>query len=232
VGTLTSHNPIGLQGLLRGKLYFTLHVYKYILFNSLLKHKHPVALCRSDLLYGLSVYVQLRLSFTPLFIANIHCMLRSNRPSSSVLVLVGLTLGEGGEGVSQGNCYYRGFFFSLVLCCRHERVQFYAFVGRIFVLCQCVATKKVKVKVILRPTVSRPVHPGVRHPSGTRDKFFFLLEMFFRQLRVCYFLAPSLTRGRVCNLLLLLVLASAVPLWSESRGIQNHNLLSQFLRLS
>jgi hypothetical protein len=38
-------------------------------------------------------------------------------------------------------------------------------------------------------------------PSGTSDQFFFLLEIFFRQLRVCYFVAPSLTRGRVCNLL-------------------------------
>jgi hypothetical protein len=43
--------------------------------------------------------------------------------------------------------------------------------------------------------------PGVRLPSGTRDQFFFLLETSFRQLRVCYFVAPSLTRGRVCNLL-------------------------------
>jgi hypothetical protein len=34
---------------------------------------------------------------------------------------------------------------------------------------------------------------------------------FFRQLWVCYFVAPSLMRGRVCNLLLLLVLSSAVP---------------------
>jgi hypothetical protein len=31
---------------------------------------------------------------------------------------------------------------------------------------------------------------------------------------VCYFVASSLTRGQVCNLLLLLVLASAVPLGS------------------
>jgi hypothetical protein len=46
---------------------------------------------------------------------------------------------------------------------------------------------------------------GVRHPSGTRDQFFFLLEIFFRQLQVCYFVAPSLTRVRVCKLLLLLV---------------------------
>jgi hypothetical protein len=49
-----------------------------------------------------------------------------------------------------------------------------------------------QVKVILRPTVSRPVRRGVRHPSGTRDQFFFHLGIFFRQLRVCYFVAPSL----------------------------------------
>jgi hypothetical protein len=49
---------------------------------------------------------------------------------------------------------------------------------------------------------------------GPRYQFFFLLEILFRQLRVCYFVAPFLKRGRVCNLLLLLVLASAVPLGS------------------
>jgi hypothetical protein len=42
----------------------------------------------------------------------------------------------------------------------------------------------------------------------------------------------SLTRGRVCNLLLLLLLASAVSLGSKSRGTQDHILLSQFLKLS
>jgi hypothetical protein len=62
------------------------------------------------------------------------------------------------------------------------------------------------------------------------DQFFFLLEIFLRQLRVCYFMAPSLTRGRVCNLLLLLGLASAVSLGSESRGTQDHILLSHFFR--
>jgi hypothetical protein len=60
---------------------------------------------------------------------------------------------------------------------------------------------KVKAKITLRPTVSRPVSLGVRPPSGTRDQFFFFLDIFFRQLRVCHFVAPSLTRGRVCNLL-------------------------------
>jgi hypothetical protein len=47
----------------------------------------------------------------------------------------------------------------------------------------------------------RPVCLGVRHLSGTCDLFFFLLEISFIQLRVCYFIAPSLTRERVCNLL-------------------------------
>jgi hypothetical protein len=75
------------------------------------------------------------------------------------------------------------------------------------------------------------LRPTVRYPSGTCDQFFFLLEILFRQLHVCHFVAPSLMRGRVCNLLLLLVLASAVPLESESRGTQDHILLYQFLRL-
>jgi hypothetical protein len=52
--------------------------------------------------------------------------------------------------------------------------------------------------------VSRQVRPGVRHPSGTHGQFVYFLEIFFRQLRVCYFVTPSLARGRVCNLLLLL----------------------------
>jgi hypothetical protein len=60
---------------------------------------------------------------------------------------------------------------------------------------------KVKVKVILWLTVSWPVRLGVRHPSRTHNQFFLLLEMFFRQLQVCYFVASSLMRGWVCNLL-------------------------------
>jgi hypothetical protein len=60
---------------------------------------------------------------------------------------------------------------------------------------------EVKVEVNLRPTVSRSASLGVRHPSKIRDQFFFLLEISLRQLRGCYFVAPSLTRRRVCNLL-------------------------------
>jgi hypothetical protein len=64
---------------------------------------------------------------------------------------------------------------------------------------------EVEIEVKLRPTARRPVRLGVRPLSRTLDQFFFLLEILF------YFVAPSLTRGRVCNLPLMLVLASAVP---------------------
>jgi hypothetical protein len=73
---------------------------------------------------------------------------------------------------------------------------------------------QVKVKVILRPTISRLVRLGVRRPSGTRDQFFFLLEFFLQTVAVRYLVASSLTRERVCNFLLLLVPASAVSLLS------------------
>jgi hypothetical protein len=42
------------------------------------------------------------------------------------------------------------------------------------------------------------------HHSRPMTNFSFFLRNFFRQLRVCYFVAPSLTRWRVCHLQLLL----------------------------
>jgi hypothetical protein len=44
---------------------------------------------------------------------------------------------------------------------------------------------------------------------------------------ICWFGAPSLTRGRVCRLQLQLTLASAVIFVSESRRTRGHILLSQ-----
>jgi hypothetical protein len=54
---------------------------------------------------------------------------------------------------------------------------------------------------------------------ATNISFFFKFSL---DRWVCYFVASSLTRGRVCNLLLLLVLASTVPRGPESRETQDY----------
>jgi hypothetical protein len=70
-------------------------------------------------------------------------------------------------------------------------------------------------------------------PSGTCDQFFFLLEIPFRQLRVCYFVVPTLTRGLACNLLyncFWTYLARAATLQLKSCRTHGHILPSR-LRL-
>jgi hypothetical protein len=80
-------------------------------------------------------------------------------------------------------------------------------------LCSACYTRiKGKLKIHYdRQSVGQSVLVSGAH-LGPATNFSFSLRFSFRQLRVCYFVAPSLTRGRVCNVLLLLVLASAVPL--------------------
>jgi hypothetical protein len=62
-------------------------------------------------------------------------------------------------------------------------------------------------------------------PSGAHDQIFFTVW----HLRSCFCRVPSLMRGRVSLLYMLLAPASAVFLGSESLGTQDHILLSHEL---
>jgi hypothetical protein len=78
------------------------------------------------------------------------------------------------------------------------------------------------LSLILRPTVSRPVYHGIKHPSRAYDQFFISV----RQLRVCLWGALSEERTGL-SFTIAADLTSAVILGSESHGTRNHILLSQ-----
>jgi hypothetical protein len=80
-----------------------------------------------------------------------------------------------------------------------------------------------QAEAMLRPAVSRSVYLGVTHPPEAHDQIFVALK----QLRGCWCGAPSLTRGRVRSLHLLLGFTSAVFLGSKSRSTEDRILLSQ-----
>jgi hypothetical protein len=88
-----------------------------------------------------------------------------------------------------------------------------------------VAIVKVRVKIMLRTTVSRPVCLGVRRQSVARVAIFITA----RHLRGCGYGEPTLTRRRVCSLHQLLGVASAFSLGYESLRTEDSGpvLLSQ-----
>jgi hypothetical protein len=103
-------------------------------------------------------------------------------------------------------CWSKGITYSITLHYTYITLYIYKVFQKelykfesLYKFIQRTCTVWVSEWVNLRPTVSRPVCPGVRRPSGTCDQFFFLLEISFRHLRIYKFVAPSLTRGRVCN---------------------------------
>jgi hypothetical protein len=83
---------------------------------------------------------------------------------------------------------------------------------------------KVKVKVTLRLTVGQSVRLGVEPHLGLMTRYFLLSDSY----GLIFVGAPSLTRGRVYLLYILLALASTVFLGSESLGSRDHILPSQF----
>jgi hypothetical protein len=86
-------------------------------------------------------------------------------------------------------------------------------------------TPKSKSKLCYdRRSVGQSVLVSTTH-QRPKTRFFFIV----RQLRVCWHGAPSLTKGRVCRLQLLLALASAVILGTKSHGTHYHILLTQIL---
>jgi hypothetical protein len=99
---------------------------------------------------------------------------------------------------------------------------------------------EVKVEVMLLPTVSQSVLVQTEWLAVVRNVTLSkssqnqshiatdqILIITVWQLRSCFCGVPSLTRGRICLLHMLLPLASAVFLGSKSVGTRDHILLSQ-----
>jgi hypothetical protein len=115
---------------------------------------------------------------------------------------------------SQITIWHTVIFFGWTLHCNYRDFQ---------LKCQLSLT------LMLRPTVSRPVYLGIKHPSGAYGRIFISVW----QLRICWCETLSLTRGRVCRLQLLLTLASIVilgPFLFLELSIQSQNQVKVILR--
>jgi hypothetical protein len=80
-----------------------------------------------------------------------------------------------------------------------------------------------QVKITLRLTISQSVSLGVEPHLGVMTRYLLLFDSY--GLVLCE--ENSLTRGRVSHLYMLLALASAAFIGSESLGTRDHILLSQ-----
>jgi hypothetical protein len=78
------------------------------------------------------------------------------------------------------------------------------------------------LSLTLRPTVSRTVCLGIKHPSGAYDQIFITV----RQFLVCWCVALCDEKMGL-SFTIVLALASAVNFGSESLGTRDHILLSQ-----
>jgi hypothetical protein len=83
---------------------------------------------------------------------------------------------------------------------------------------------QLEVEVTVRLTVSQSVSLGVGPHLGLMTRYTYITNW---QLRSCFCGAPSLTRGRVWLLYMLLTLARAVLLGSETLGTRDRIFLSQ-----
>jgi hypothetical protein len=82
-----------------------------------------------------------------------------------------------------------------------------------------------------RQSVGESVLVSGTHLGPATNFFHSRFDYFFRQFRVYWCGAPSLTRRRVCSFQFLPGISSSAFLRSESHGTHEHSLLSLFFRL-